>query len=159
PFWLAASGVSAGAAMTLAGMVFVAGALGCVLAGGWSRRVGEARAARAALAISGICCALSPWLFAAPVWLLAPFIVLWGGAAVADSGMFSSISARAAPRDYVGTALTTQNSIGFAITIVSISLLPVFAGWTGSWQFAMLLLAPGPLLALIPITGLIRKSQ
>jgi len=159
PFWLAASGLAPSPASVLAGLVFVAGAAGCVAAGAWSMRIGEARVARVALAASGACCLASPFLFSAPAWLLAPFVLLWGAAVIADSGMYSSISARSAPRQYVGTALTTQNSIGFAITIASIALVPVFATWAESWRFALQLLAPGPLLGLIPLRALVRSEQ
>jgi MFS family permease len=158
PFWLAEAGLGRGLATALAGGVFLTGAAGCALGGRWSRRVGEARVARLAMAASGLLCLLSPWLFDAPAWLVAGAVLLWGAAVIADSPMFSAVSARAAPRGYVGTALTAQNAIGFAVTLGSIALLPAFAAWQGSWRFAFLLLAPGPLLGLVPITRLARAE-
>ena len=157
PFWLAASGMAPGAVALLAGGAFVAGALGCLAAGAWSRRVGEARAARTALATSGLLCLASPALFGAPAWLLAPAVLLWGAAVIADSAMYSAISARTAPRAYVGTALTTQNMLGFGVTIASIALVAAYAEAAGSWRWALLLLAPGPLLGLVPLARLVRR--
>lgn len=159
PFWLASTGLPATSVLALTGGVFLAGGLGCVLAGEWSRRVGEARAARAALATSGLLCLASPWLHEAPLPVLAPLVLVWGAAVIADSGMFSAVSARAAPRAYVGTALTAQNMIGFLITIPSIALLPLLADATGSWRLVFLALAPGPLLALLPVTRLVRDAR
>lgn len=159
PFWLLAAGLSTGAAAALAGAVFVSGAVGCLAAGAWSRRIGEARAALWALAASGAACIASPWLFDAPLWVLAPIVLVWGAAVIADSAMYSAISAREAPRAYVGTALTAQNTIGFAITIGSIALVPAFAEAVGSWRFAMALLAIGPVLGLVPMLRLISDEK
>jgi hypothetical protein len=64
---------------------------------------------------------------------------------VADSAQFSALVSEHAPRDHVGTALTLQTCVGFLLTIVTIELLPRVASGLG-WQFASLLLVPGPLL-------------
>lgn len=156
PFWLLASGLSPAMAAMLAGGVFVSGALGCLAVGAWSLRVGESRAAFAMLAASGAACLASPWLFDAPLPVLAPVVLLWGAAVISDSAMYSAISARSAPRAYVGTALTAQNTIGFGITIVSIALVPLVVEAAGSWRWGLLVLAPGPLLGLIPLSRLAR---
>lgn len=64
---------------------------------------------------------------------------------IADSGVFStSLSETADPR-FVGTALTAQTALGFALTVLSIQLVPLLADAVG-WQYAFLLLVPGPLL-------------
>ncbi len=158
PFWLAEAGLGPSTVILLLAGVFVAGAIGCVLTGAASRRWGSATSARVALVTSGLIALASPFLFDAPFWLTAPVVLVWGAAVVADSPMFSAISARAAPRDAVGSALTVQNSIGFAITIVSIALVPEVAGWLG-WRWALVILAPGPLLALGPVGQLIEGER
>ena len=50
-----------------------------------------------------------------------------------------------APRDYVGTALTLQTSLGFLLTCATIYLLPRVAGAIG-WRWSMSVLAIGPAL-------------
>ena len=46
---------------------------------------------------------------------------------------------------FVGTALTALTAVGFALTVLSIQLVPLLADVVG-WQYAFLLLAPGPVL-------------
>lgn len=144
PFWLVAAGVSG--AVTVGALL--AGAVGCAVAGVVSRRRGEASVARVALAVSAACCLASPLVFGAPPLLVVAFALVWGAAAVADSPMFSALSAATAPRAYVGTALTVQNSIGFAIAIAGTAVLVPLADAVG-WRWAMLALAPGPLLGIV----------
>ena len=122
----------------------VAGVAGCLL-GGWAAdRFGRPAAAVSALVVSGACCLVSPLFFgAAPVWVAALGVV-WGAAVIADSGVFSTSLSEVADPRYVGTALTAQTAIGFALTVVTIQLVPVLAGVTG-WQWAFWLLVPGPL--------------
>jgi predicted MFS family arabinose efflux permease len=65
--------------------------------------------------------------------------------AVADSPQFSALAARYAPSQYTATALTVQNGIGFAVTVVSLQLLPLLAAHVG-WRWAFTTLAVGPFL-------------
>ncbi|TPG29624.1 MFS transporter [Mycolicibacterium hodleri] len=123
----------------------VAGAAGCLLGGWASDYFGRPPAAIAALVISGACCAASPVFFAAPTAVLTVFLLVWGAAVIADSGVFStSLSETTDPR-YVGTALTAQPAVGFLVTVVTIQLVPLVAGLIG-WQYAFLLLTTGPLI-------------
>ncbi|MCI0485351.1 MAG: MFS transporter [Blastocatellia bacterium] len=120
------------------------GAIGCV-AGGWvSRWVGSVEVALASLIISGSLCALSGFAFRLPPLALMPFIFIWGIFVISDSPQFSALAARHCPPEYTGTALTVQNGIGFAITIISIQLLPLIAKLVG-WQWAFTFLTAGPL--------------
>lgn len=148
PTFLLAGDAARGAPGTGVGvLVFVsigvAGVAGC-LAGGWAAdRFGRAPAATGALIVSGGCCLVSPAFFgAAPGWVLLLGIV-WGAAVIADSGVFSTSLSEVADRRYVGTALTAQTAIGFALTVVTIQLVPVLAQAVG-WRWAFWLLVPGP---------------
>ncbi|MEV0899892.1 MFS transporter [Actinoplanes sp. NPDC049802] len=122
----------------------IAGVLGC-LAGGWAAdRFGRSPAAVAALAVSGACCLVSPLFFTAAPAAVVALGVVWGAAVIADSGVFSTSLSEVADKRYVGTALTAQTAIGFALTVVTIQLVPVVADNVG-WRWAFWLLTPGPL--------------
>jgi MFS family permease len=121
------------------------GALGCV-GGGWaSRRVGERQVALVSLVVSGALCALSGFAHALPPAALVAYLLVWGVFVVSDSPQFSALAARYCPPEYTATALTIQNGIGFAVTVVSIQLLPWVAQRIG-WRWAFVVLAVGPLL-------------
>jgi hypothetical protein len=137
--------------------VIAAGAVGCVLGGMISLRRGSAPVAFAQLAASGLCCAISPWLFHAPAPLYLAFLLFWGVVVVGDSPQFSALNAQSAPRERVGAALTIANCIGFAITIFSIQLLNSVAEMVGP-QWLFLLLLPGPLFGLASLTPLMRRT-
>ena len=100
-----------------------AGAAGCVFGGIVSRRTGSLGVAFAQLAASGSCCLLVPLFFRLPPPLFLPFLLLWGITVVGDSPQYSALSARTAPPEQVGSALTLMNCLGFAVTIGSIQLL------------------------------------
>jgi MFS family permease len=124
-------------------VIGVAGALGC-LVGGWaSDRVGRAPTAIVALVVSGACCLLSPLFFGAGTAVLTIYLLVWGCAVIADSGVFSTALSESVDTDHIGTALTTQTAVGFSLTVVTIQLVPVLASWW-SWQYAFVVLAAGP---------------
>jgi MFS family permease len=136
--------------------VIGAGFIGCA-GGGWlALRLGSARVAAAQLAASGLCCLLAPFALDAPLPLFLAWLAVWGITIVGDSPQFSSLTALNAPRDLVGSVLTFVNSIGFAITIVSIQ---VFAHAAASTPLARLLpwLAIGPAIGLLALRPLLRE--
>ena len=154
------SGLAETGSRQLSGLAFAIigiGALGCLLGGWWSQRIGSARVAATALAVSAGCCLLFPLIDAWPAWAKIGRLLLWGASVVADSPHFSALSARACAPEIVGSALAIQNSIGFAITMVSIQL---GTAWIGDWgtNIAWLLL-PGPLLGLLGLYPLWRRTQ
>ena len=135
------------------GAIGVAGTVGCLLGGWASDRFGRPPAAVAALVISGTCCVASPLFFAGPTLLLVVFLLVWGTAVIADSGVFSTVLSETTDTRFVGTALTAQTATGFLLTVVTIQLVPVVAELIG-WQYAFLLLAPGPLLGAVAMSAL-----
>ena len=78
-------------------------------------------------------------------------MLVWGMAVVADSAQFSTALTEVADPGYVGTAVTAQTAIGFAITVVSIRLLPGVRDDVG-WRYAFLFLAIGPALGIVAMT-------
>lgn len=153
--------LAAGTVSLLCFAVIGIGALGCVLGGLASRRMGSATVAAAMLATSGALCLLYPFVGASPSWSLLPWPVLlglllvWGFAVVADSPQFSSLSGAACPPEAVGSALAIQNAIGFAITTVAIALATDWLASLG--PYVALLLLPGPVLGLIGLAPLLRR--
>lgn len=159
PAWLLAYEQQSGAGLNLslsAFFVIAAGFLGCAGGGLLSSRLGSARVAAVQLGISALCCALSPLLFMAPPALCLGFLLLWGATVVGDSPQFSALNAQNAPRQYVGSALTIANSMGFLITVFSIELVNALLPVVGP-RFIFWLLVPGPLLGLWALRPLVRR--
>lgn len=127
--------------------VIAAGAAGCVVGGLVARRTGSAPVAVFQLACSGMACLLSPLLWHAPPVAFLAFLLLWGVTVVGDSPQFSALTAQTAPREYVGTALTIVNCIGFTITAISIQALTLLSTLVET-QFLFLALLPGPIVGL-----------
>ena len=147
----------AGSAVSWAAFVAIgAGALGCVLGGLMARRAGSARIAATCLAISGTCCLLAPWGLQAGDAAFATWLFAWGFAAAGDSPQFSALTANNAPRAAVGSVLTLVNSIGFAISVLSVE---AFVAASLHLPLATLLpwLAVGPLLGLWALAPLLRE--
>jgi MFS transporter, DHA1 family, inner membrane transport protein len=138
-------------------VVLGAGALGCVVGGLVSQRFGSARVAGSLLATSGLCCLAAPWLMTAPDALFYAWLVLWGISVAGDSPQFSTLTARNAPPQAVGSVLTLTNSIGFAISIVSILLFVSLAASVPLQQLVPWL-ALGPALGLWALWPLVRAE-
>ncbi len=146
---------------TVSGWSFVAiavGALGCVLGGLLARRHGSAWVATTQLVLSGLCCLAAPWMLQAPLPLFLAWLLLWGVTVVGDSPQFSALTAANAPREAVGSVLTLTNSIGFAISAVSIEL---FVRLAQTVPLAQLLpwLAAGPVLGLVAMRSLLARPS
>ncbi len=124
-------------------LVIGIGSLSSLLAGKWADELGRTRVTIFALTISGICCVLSGFLFVSTPWLITLLALIWGFAVIADSAQFSACVSELAPREYIGTALTLQTSLGFLLTLLSIRLIPLIVNVIG-WQWSFSILAFGP---------------
>ena len=126
--------------------MIAAGAVGCV-AGGWlADRIGRTATTATMLILSGGCAALIGFAFAGPGWLLVILALVWGFTIVADSAQFSTMVTELSERRLVGTALAFQMGVGFGLTVITLRLMPAFAQWIGGWQWAFVLLVPGPVI-------------
>ena len=138
--------------------VLASGVLGCVVGGLLAQRLGSARIAAFQLALSGLCCLASPWALTAPGWVFALWLLVWGITVAGDSPQFSALTAQNAPRQAVGSVLTLTNSLGFAISIISIEL---FVRLAQRHPLADVLpwLAVGPALGLMALSPLWRAPN
>ena len=146
----------AGSALSWAAFcVLGAGAVGCAVGGLLARRWGSARVGAVQLAASGLCCVATPWLIDAPAALFGAWLLVWGITVAGDSPQLSTLTAQNAPPALVGSVLTLTNSIGFAISIVSIQ---IFVALAETLPLATLLpwLGLGPLLGLWALRPLLR---
>jgi MFS family permease len=147
PIFVVRTGLGKHAALGgISGVSFIiigVGAIGCVVGGYLSQTIGSAVVARGALLISGLCClafALVGSELSGPAALT--LFMIWGASVIADSPHFSALSAAACPPELVGSALAIQNSIGFAVTIVSIALITGLFDHIGVNVAWLLLLGP-----------------
>lgn len=127
------------------------GCLSCIAGGYISESQGPKKTAGLSLSLSLLCCLLSPifFLINAPNLFLG-FLIIWGMAVVSDSPLFSTLVAHNTRPESKGTALTIVNSIGFAISILSIQLLNVLKDQVDI-RYMFTLLAIGPILGLIAL--------
>jgi MFS family permease len=129
------------------------GSLGSLFGGVMADRWGRTTITIGAMVISGACAAFAGAMGTASLPVLIIVCLVWGVAVIADSAQFSSAVIELAHPEYVGTALTLQNAIGFVIALVSIHLVPVIAGQYGWWA-AFAMLSIGPVLGVIAMARL-----
>jgi MFS family permease len=134
------------------------GGLGCIWGGLFADRRGRERLVMLAMAFSGACSLLIPFVFGRSLWIVAPLAWSWGFFVIADSAQFSALVTEAVPPHAVGTALTVQTSLGFLLTMVSIQLIPPLVGVIG-WKWAFPVLAIGPVLGIATIRVLVRHKR
>ncbi|HWC74833.1 MAG TPA: MFS transporter [Gemmatimonadales bacterium] len=149
--------VTARAALTTFAVVG-SGAIGCAIGGKYADRLGRTLVTSVAMLASGICALTVGLFFGAPLIALLPILLLWGISIVADSAQFSAAVSELAPREYVGTALTLQTSLGFLLTAATIYLLPTVARAIG-WRWSMSVLAIGPAIGVWAMLTLRQRSE
>ena len=104
-------------------LAIAVGAIGSVAGGYISEKTGSAKVAMWSLLVSGICCFISPISYSIPFFFFLALLLIWGLTVVPDSPQFSTLVAQYAPDELRGTALTIYNSIGFAITTISLYVI------------------------------------
>jgi len=129
-------------------LVIAVGALGCWAGGLASDRWGRTTLTMIAMALSGACALAIGATFGGPPALTLSVALLWGVTVIADSAQFSTAITELCPPAYVGTALTTQTCAGFALTTLTIWLVPPVVAAVG-WSWAFATLAVGPALGVV----------
>ena len=160
PLWLMAYADNSNTVLNISlwsFLIIAVGFVGCAGGGLLSEKSGSAKVAAIQLMVSGICCLLSPLFFDANMILLIIFLMVWGITVIGDSPQFSALNAINAPREYVGSALTIVNAIGFLITVFSIQLASSVLFTLGP-QYLFWLLIPGPLFGLWKLSPLYRSQ-
>src|SRR5579864_7312541 len=128
-------------------LTFVAigtGAFGCILGGILSDRIGRTLTTAGMMIVSGTCALAIGFAFDGPAWLFIMILVIWGISVIGDSAQFSAMVTELADQRFVGTALSVQLGLGFALKILAIWLVPRMADFLGSWRWTFLMLVPGP---------------
>lgn len=139
-------------------LIISSGSVGSIVGGVISKKVGSANVAFMQLALSGICCLISPIMFYTSPPIFLTFLIFWGAVVIGDSPQFSAIIALSAPKELVGSGLTLVNSIGFAITILSLWVVSQIAGLVET-SFVLIFLALGPIAGLISMKSLISNRM
>jgi MFS family permease len=155
--WRGESSAAAASEAALATFAVIAvGAAGCVAAGLLADRVGRVRVTVWAMAVSGACCLLAGPAFGLHPAVTVTLCLIWGVAVVADSAQFSASVAELSEPGLTGTMLTVQTCLGFALTLVTIHLMPGLVGQAG-WGGAFAMLAIGPALGCVAMLRLGRS--
>jgi len=145
------SWVASAAAFSVIG----AGGLGSLLAGQLADKLGRTTVTIVSMVVSGACALVVGILFGGNPIALVTVCLVWGFAVVADSAQFSACISELCAREYTGTALTLQTSLGFLLTLVTIWSLPLLVNAI-TWQWAFAFLAIGPMLGVWAMSALRR---
>ncbi|MBO6524101.1 MAG: MFS transporter [Balneolaceae bacterium] len=127
------------------------GGISCAVGGHISLTKGSKRVAMASLIGSGFSCLLLPLSFGVPALAFFFLLFLWGVFVIPDSPQFSTMVAKSCDSKYIATGLTIVNSLGFALTIVSIQLVNLIYSTTGS-VFVFWIMLAGPVFGLYAIS-------
>lgn len=150
------SGLSDAWASTAAFAVIGVGGLGSLVAGQLADRFGRTAITIASLALSGVSATIIGFLFGENPLMLLLVGLVWGFAVVADSAQFSAAISELSQKEYTGTVLTLQTSLGFLFTLFTIRLIPTLEGAVG-WRFAFAFLALGPIVGIWAMATLRRS--
>ncbi len=138
------AGVDAAWASVIAFATIGIGGLGSLIAGKLADRYGRTTITSASLLISGGCSLVIGLLYGGHPLLVSAVALIWGATIVADSAQFSASVSELCEREYTGTALTLQTSLGFLLTLITIRLIPTIQAAVG-WQWAFAFLIVGPI--------------
>lgn len=154
----ALTGLSETWASAVAFAVIAAGGLGSLAAGQLADKFGRTTVTIVSLVVSGLCSLVVGLLFGGNPVFLAILCLIWGFAIVADSAQFSAAVSELCQKEYTGTALTLQTSLGFLLTLVTIRLVPTLEGYF-SWQWAFAFLALGPVVGIWAMYALRQQPE
>ncbi|WP_051750529.1 hypothetical protein [Phycicoccus jejuensis] len=76
---------------------------------------------------------------------------------IPDSAQFSSLVTTVADQTHVGSMLTLQMAIGYAVTVPIVWVVPALESAAG-WGWAFVALAAGPAVALVAMSSQVRSG-
>ncbi len=132
-----------GLAALIAFLVFGVGAVGSVVAGLGSDRYGRTLATIVPMVISGSIAFFIGFIPFDLTVLIVVLAMVWGASVIADSAQFSTAVTELSEPEYRGTILTFQTGLGFALTAISIRIVPWLVDGPG-WGVAFAVLGIGP---------------
>ena len=138
-------------------MIFLTGALANGIGGHIADRIGKAKFNIIMLFFSGFSSLIIGFFVSSP-YLALLIAIFWGITIIPDSPQYSSLIASLTDQDLVGTSLTIQTSVGFAITVISINLIPILVKYVG-WNFAFAFLVIGPVTGIISMLLLSKDPE
>jgi hypothetical protein len=100
------------------------GSVGSLGAGWEADRIGRPTVTSLSMLISGSCALIIGRFFGGSPILITAIALIWGLFVVADSAQFSASVSELADSHYIGTALSSQTSLGFLPTLFSIRMIP-----------------------------------
>ena len=109
--------------------------------------------------ISGFCAIFIGYSIDVSPLFFTTVALIWGATVVADSGQFSAAVTELSDQRLVGTALTFQMAIGFGVTLLTVWLVPIIAQKSDSFQWAFLILCPGPIIGAIAMLLLRQRDE
>lgn len=138
-------------------LVFICGALGNIIGGKVADKIGRTKFNILMLAISGTS-SLMIGFFLQNYILALVVAVIWGLTVVPDSPQYSAMISELSDPAFVGTALAIQTAIGFAISNITIWLLPIIVELIG-WTFGFAFLVFGPIFGIISLIQLRKEPD
>lgn len=138
-------------------LIIASGGIGCSIGGLLSVKLGSARVAFYQLSTSCVCCLIFPLMLFSTSSVFLAYLIIWGITIAGDSPQFSTLNAKTAPVDIVGSAITLVICIGFGLTIVSLQVFNLLMT-NFSLAIAVSLMAIGPLYGLFSLYPLKVKN-
>ena len=138
-------------------LIIASGSIGCSIGGLLSLKLGSARIAFYQLSTSCICCLIFPVMLFSTTGFFLAYLIIWGITIAGDSPQFSTLNAKTAPVDIVGSAITLVICLGFGLTILSLQVFNLLMT-NFSLGIAVSLMALGPLYGLFALHPLKVKN-
>ncbi|OLS23471.1 MAG: hypothetical protein HeimC2_26750 [Candidatus Heimdallarchaeota archaeon LC_2] len=128
-------------------MVFLGGAIANIFGGYIADKIGRTKFNIIMLSVSGLSGFVIGFFYFNPYMVLIIALV-WGVTVIPDSPQYSTMVTELSDQSLVGSALTIQTAIGFALTIISIKLVEIMRENVG-WNYAFMILVIGPIFGII----------